>query len=62
MRAFVAILAAALVCPAAFAQEVSITASDSAQSVLGALSGREFFDAVVPLDAVEAVLIRTRQQ
>lgn len=29
--------------------------------VLGALSGREFFDAVVPLEAVEAVLIRTKQ-
>jgi hypothetical protein len=28
---------------------------------LGALSGREFFDAVVPLDAVEAVLIRTKE-
>ena len=30
--------------------------------VLGAVSGREFFDAVVPLERVEAVLIRTRQQ
>ncbi len=29
---------------------------------LGAVSGREFFDAVVPLDAIDAVLIRTRQQ
>lgn len=28
---------------------------------LGALSGREFFDAVVPLDAVDAVLVRTRE-
>jgi hypothetical protein len=28
---------------------------------LGALSGREFFDAVVPLEAVDAVLIRTRE-
>src|SRR5262245_8023904 len=28
--------------------------------VLGAVQGREFFDAVVPLDAVEAVLIRTK--
>lgn len=27
---------------------------------LGALSGREFFDAVVPLEAVDAVLVRTR--
>lgn len=29
---------------------------------LGAVSGREFFDAVVPLEAIDAVLIRTRQQ
>ena len=28
---------------------------------LGAISGREFFDAVVPLEAIDAVLIRTRQ-
>ena len=29
--------------------------------VLGAVSGREFFDAVIPLEAIEAVLIRTKQ-
>jgi hypothetical protein len=29
--------------------------------VLGAVGGREFFDAVVPLDAVEAVLVRVKQ-
>jgi hypothetical protein len=29
--------------------------------VLGGLSGREFFDAVIPLEAVEAVLVRTKQ-
>ena len=29
--------------------------------VLGGLTGREFFDAVVPLEKVEAVLIRTKQ-
>lgn len=29
--------------------------------VLGALTGREFFDAAVPLEKVEAVIIRTRQ-
>ena len=29
--------------------------------VLGGLTGREFFDAVVPLEAVEAVIIRTKQ-
>jgi hypothetical protein len=28
---------------------------------LGGLSGREFFDAVVALDAVDAVIIRTRE-
>ena len=28
---------------------------------LGAISGREFFDAVVPLESVDAVLIRTRE-
>lgn len=74
------------------AQDVSISASDSIQSVLaaqkgkrvtvrtgnqeitglvreatsrlvvlGAVTGREFFDAVIPLDKVEAVLIRTKQ-
>ena len=29
-------------------------------AVIAAVSGREFFDAVVPLDAIEAVLIRTK--
>lgn len=29
--------------------------------LLGEVSGREFFDAVVPLDAVEAILVRVRQ-
>lgn len=29
--------------------------------VLEAVTGREFFDAVISMDAVEAVLIRTRQ-
>lgn len=28
---------------------------------LGAVGGREFFDAVVPLQSVEAVLIRTKE-
>ena len=28
---------------------------------LGAITGREFFDAVVPLDAIDAVLIRTKE-
>jgi hypothetical protein len=77
----------------ALAQEVTINANDSTQSViaaqkgkrvtlrlrsgqeltgmvreataklvvLGAVTGRELFDAVVPLEAVEAVLVRTKQ-
>jgi len=28
---------------------------------LGGLSGKEFFDAVVPLEAVDAVLVRTKE-
>ena len=28
--------------------------------VLGALSGRDFFDAVVPIEAVDAILIRVK--
>lgn len=28
---------------------------------LGALSGREFFDAVVPLEAIDAVIVRTKE-
>jgi len=28
---------------------------------LGALAGREFFDAVVPLESVDAVIVRTRE-
>ena len=28
---------------------------------LGAVSGKEFFDAVVPLDAVDAVYVRTKE-
>jgi len=28
---------------------------------LGALTGREFFDAVVPLEAIDAVLVRTKE-
>jgi len=29
--------------------------------VLGALSGREFFDAAIPLEKIEAVVVRTKQ-
>ena len=89
-------VSAMLVCTAfampVMAQEVSVSANDTTQSViaaqkgkrvsvrlrsgqeltgtvrevtaklvvLGAVSGREFFDAVVPLEAVEAVLVRTK--
>ena len=93
MRTLIAMLALTLllVLPA-HAQEVSVSASDSVQTVLaarkgksvtvrlaggqdltgvvreatgklvviGSLSGREFFDAVVPLEKIEAVLIRTK--
>lgn len=39
-----------------------IVRTSSARLVqLGAVSGREFFDAVVPLEAIEAVLIRTKE-
>ena len=76
----------------AYAQEVSVSATDTTQSVLAAqkgkrvtvrlmsgqeltgtvreanaklvvlaaVSGREFFDAVIPLEAIEAVLIRNK--
>ena len=30
-------------------------------AVLADLAGREFFDAVVPLEAIEAVIVRTKQ-
>lgn len=44
-------------------QELTGVVRDSSKelAVLGALSGREFFDAVVDLDKVEAVIVRTRQ-
>lgn len=38
-----------------------VRASNARVVQLGALSGREFFDAVVPLEAIDAVLIRTRE-
>jgi cyclopropane fatty-acyl-phospholipid synthase-like methyltransferase len=28
---------------------------------LGSLTGREFFDAVVPMEAIEAVIVRTKE-
>jgi len=44
-------------------QELSGTVRDVTDRllVLGGLTGREFFDAVIPLDAIQAVIIRTRQ-
>ena len=44
-------------------QELTGTVRDASALlvVLGGLSGREFFDAVIPLEAVDAVLVRTRQ-
>ena len=44
-------------------QELSGVVRDSSDRllVLGEVSGREFFDAAVPIDAIEAVLVRTRQ-
>jgi hypothetical protein len=96
MRPLFAVIAAsfllALSALPAEAQELSVSANDSIQSVLaarkgkpvtvrlsggqeltgtvreatgklvvlGALSGREFFDAVIPLEKVEAVLVRTK--
>jgi len=93
MRTALAVLAFALL-PAlsAQAQELSVGASDTVQSilaarkgkpvtvrlsggqeltgtvreataklvVLGGLAGREFFDAAVPLEKIEAVLVRTK--
>jgi hypothetical protein len=85
----------ALLCaPPALAQEVTISPSDTVQTVLagqkgkrptlrlrggqeisgvvrdvssrvvvlGGVAGREFFDAVVPLEAIDAVLVRTRDK
>ena len=44
-------------------QELTGTVRDSSDRllVLAEISGREFFDAVIPIDAIEAVLVRTRQ-
>jgi predicted aconitase len=45
-------------------QELSGLVRDASAQllVLGEVAGREFFDAVVPMASVEAVLIRTRGQ
>ena len=44
-------------------QEFTGTVRESSDRlvVLAEVSGREFFDAIIPIDAIEAVLIRTRQ-
>ncbi len=39
----------------------TVREATAALVVLGALTGRDFFDAVIPMEAVEAVLIRTKQ-
>ena len=93
MRPLLAALAASfLLALPAHAQELSVTAGDSIQSVLaarkgkpvtlrlsggqeltgtlrevtprlavlGGLSGREFFDAAVPIERIEAVIVRNK--
>jgi hypothetical protein len=39
----------------------TVRASNNRVVQLAALSGREFFDAVVPLEAIDAVLVRTKE-
>jgi hypothetical protein len=43
-------------------QELTGTVRDATGRLvqLGGLSGKEFYDAVIPLDAVDAVLVRTK--
>ena len=92
LAAFAALTASFLLALPAQAQELSVSSSDTLQSVLaarkgkpvtlrlsggqeltgvvreatgklvvlGALAGREFFDAAVALEKVEAVLVRTK--
>ena len=45
-------------------QEFTGTVRDATANlvVLGAISGREFFDAVIPLEAIDAILLRSRPQ
>jgi hypothetical protein len=44
-------------------QEITGTLRESTDRlvVLGELAGREFFEAVVPVEAIEAVIVRTKQ-
>ena len=92
LAAFALLCASFLPLLPAHAQELSVSAADSIQTVLaarkgkpvtvrlsggqelsgvvreatgklvvlGALSGREFFDAAIPLEKIEAVLVRTK--
>lgn len=39
----------------------SVRSVDTRLLHLGTLAGKEFFDAVVPLEAIEAVLVRTKE-
>jgi hypothetical protein len=39
----------------------AVRSVDSRLLHLGSLTGREFFDAVVPLEAIEAVIVRTKE-
>ena len=57
MRAVLLVLCCLAIAAPAVAQDVTISPNDTTQSVLAA---REFFDAVVPLEAVEAVFIRAK--
>jgi hypothetical protein len=43
-------------------QEITGTVREASSKllVLGAISGREFFDAAIPLEKIEAVLVRTK--
>ncbi len=44
-------------------QELSGVVKEASERlvVLAELSGREFFDAAIPLEAIEAVIVRTKQ-
>ena len=39
----------------------TLRASNARVAHLAAITGREFFDAVVPLEAIDAVLVRTKE-
>jgi len=63
MRPLLAVVAATfLLALPAHAQEPTgvLREATGKLAVLGALNGREFFDAAIPLEKVEAVLVRTK--